>query len=75
MNEFVQLPVAGRAQGEFKVGDIEGTAHDRSYPLPTNRSYRLRQELFKKTRCERIFNTLSGVNNARLHIHLNIDIL
>jgi hypothetical protein len=75
MNEFVQTPRNGRAQEEFKVGDLEGTGHDQSSTLLTNRSYRLRQELFKKAHCERIFNTLFGVDNARLHIYLNIYIL
>jgi hypothetical protein len=70
-----RLVVAARAQEEFKVGDLEGTGHDRSSTLLTNRSYCLRQELFKKGHCERIFNALCGVDNARLHIYLNIYIL
>jgi len=42
-----RLPVAGRAKSEFEVGDLEGTGHDRSVVLLTDRSYRLGQGRFK----------------------------
>lgn len=47
MNKFVKAPVPGRAQEELNVGDREDTGHDRRSALLTDRSYRLRQGLFK----------------------------
>lgn len=73
MNSY-RLPGAGRAQEEFKVGDLKGTGRDR------RSTYRLIDFIvLDKSHSSRAVAkppspSLRG-SNVRLHIYLNIYIL